>query len=54
MAKVKILRPMAGPGVRMRRGDIVDVDAKQAKRLVEAGAAELVKAAPKKERAVKK
>lgn len=55
MSKVKIRlhTAFAGPGIRWRRGDVVTVDSKQAKRLCDLGKAELVRASPKKEKAIK-
>ncbi len=55
MPKVKLLTSMAGIDFSHNQGDVIDCNAAEAKRFVEAGIAEAVAApAAKVERAVKK
>lgn len=51
--KVKLLVARATAGDAQNRGDIVEVSAGEAKRMIEAGQAELVRNAPEPERAVR-
>jgi hypothetical protein len=53
MAQVKLLTSMAGIDFSHNEGDIIDCNAAEAKRYIDAGIAEAV-SAPKIERAVKK
>ena len=52
--KVKLIVPRAGVGFSQNVGDIIDVEAKEGARLIEAGQASAVRASKKKvEKAVK-
>lgn len=55
MAKVRLLTSMAGIDFSHNAGDVIDCNAEEEKRFIEAGIAEaLVSEQPKVERAVKK
>ncbi len=51
--KVKLLVSRSGPLGSHNAGDVIDVDTDEAKRMIEHGQAELVRASKKPEKAVK-
>jgi len=51
--KVKLVQSLAGIAYSHNAGDIIDCNAEEAKRFIDAGIAVAISAAPKKERAVK-
>ena len=54
MPKVKLLTSMAGIDFSHNVGDVIDCNAAEAQRFIDAGIAEAVDTSPKIERAVKK
>jgi len=51
--KIKLLTSRAGPAGAQNAGEVVDVNKAEAQRMIDAGQAELVRSAPKAEKAVK-
>jgi hypothetical protein len=54
MVKVKMLVSRAGPTLSQSVGEVVDVDAAEAKRMIDAGQAEMVREGPAPEKATRR